>query len=333
MLLPGPLVIRGTVFDPPLFCAPMASITHSAFRRLISDFGGYGALFTEMLSAKTILRESLTDSPCLKRRPEEGKLIYQLLVQDSVRLPESIERLSALKPDGLDLNVACAAPKVLRQKGGAELFEDADRLREVLGVMRRAFAGPLFAKLRLGRQADGWRKRLRERLALMEGEGVDALTVHPRFQEEKFKRSARHALYAELAEQTRLPIIASGDVTGADFLRAPGAQFAPAAGIMVGRMAAACPWVFARWHDPGLAVDHAEVWRRLCDYIAEDFEPVRALSRLKVIAPYFARNFTFGHTFFKAVHSAPSFASARARAEDFLSARPALSRGVSVGGI
>ena len=328
-----PLALRGVVFDPPLFCAPMASITHSAFRRLLADFGGYGALFTEMLSAKMILREDRERSPCLKRRPQEGKVVYQLLAWDTARLAETIERLSPLKPDGLDLNAACAAPSVLRSRGGADLCEDPARLCAILRVMRRAFAGPLFVKLRLGRETEGWRERLHARLRLLEDEGVDALTVHPRFHEEKFKRSARHELIAELAARTRLPVIASGDICGAHDPDARSAALAPAAGLMIGRMAAACPWVFARWHDPELAVDPAQVWRRLCGYIAEDFGPAQALIRLKVLAPYFARNFLFGHTFFTAVHSAPDLASAVERSERFLAEGPQLSRSVSVGGI
>jgi len=329
----APLSLRGVVFDPPLFCAPMAAITHSAFRRLLSDFGGYGALFTEMLSARMILREDRERSPCLKRRPGEGKVIYQLMVADTVHLPEIVDRLSALRPDGLDLNAACAAYAAVRQGCGSDLFEDAPRLRAILRVMRRSFLGPLFAKIRLGRQSEGWRGRLEDRLRLMADEGVDALTIHPRFFEEKFKRSARHALYGELAQQARLPIIASGDIRGPEDFREHAGHLAPASGVMIGRMAAACPWVFARWRDPGLRVDHAEVWRRLCGYIAEDFDPTQALVRLKVIAPYFARNFLFGHTFFKAVHAAPDLAAARRRAEDFLSAEPALVRHVSVDGI
>ncbi|HAM36460.1 MAG TPA: hypothetical protein DEB40_13080 [Elusimicrobia bacterium] len=329
----APLTLRGVAFAPPLFCAPMAAITHSAFRRLLSDFGGYGALFTEMLSARMILREDRERSPCLKRRPGEGKVVYQLMATDTVRLPEIIDRLLPLRPDGLDLNAACAAPTVVRQGCGSDLFEDAPRLRAILRVMRRCFPGPLFAKIRLGRQSEGWQSRLEERLRLLADEGVDALTIHPRFFEEKFKRSARHALYAELARQARLPVIASGDIRGPEDLRANAAHLAPASGVMVGRMAAACPWVFARWRDPGLRVDRAEVWRRLCGYIAEDFEPARALVRLKVIAPYFARNFHFGHTFFKAVHGAHDFATARRRSEEFLSAGPALARHVSLDGI
>lgn len=329
----APLCLRGVVFDPPLFCAPMAAITHSAFRRLLSDFGGYGALFTEMLSARTILREDRERSPCLKRRPEEGKLIYQLMASDAARLPEVIDRLAPLRPDGLDLNVACAAYPATRQGCGAALFDDPPRLRAILKAMRRCFPGPLFAKIRLGRQSEGWQDRLGERLSLIADEGVDAVTIHPRFFEEKFKRGARHALYGELAQKARLPVIASGDIRGPEDLREHAAALAPASGVMVGRMAAACPWVFARWRDPGLRVDHAEVWRRLCDYVVEDFAPGPALARLKVLAPYFARNFFYGHSFFKAVHTAPDLAALRLRAERFLSAGPALDQQISVSGI
>ncbi|MDD5657732.1 MAG: tRNA-dihydrouridine synthase family protein, partial [Elusimicrobia bacterium] len=311
----------------------MAEITHSAFRRLLADFGGYGALFTEMLSARMILREDLERSPCLKRRPGEGKLIYQLMVADTVRLPEIIDRIRLLRPDGLDLNLACAAYPATRQGCGAALFDDPPRLRDVLRVMRRSFPGPLFAKIRLGRQSDGWRGPLAERLRLLADEGVDALTIHPRFFEDKFKRGARHALYEELARGARLPVIASGDIRGPEDVREHAAALAPVSGIMIGRMAAACPWVFARWRRPDLPVDHAEVWRRLCDYVVEDFAPAPALIRLKVIAPYFARNFFYGHAFFKAVHSAPDLAELRRRAEGFLSRRPALDGRVAVNGI
>jgi tRNA-dihydrouridine synthase B len=328
-----PLTLRGVTFDPPLFCAPMAAITHSAFRRLLADFGGYGALFTEMLSAKMILHENRENSPWLKRRREEGKVIYQLMVMDTVSLPEIIERLAPLKPDGLDLNGACTAHTVLKQGGGTDLFDDINRLREIVKVMRKDFTGPLTVKIRLGSRNSDWRDRLRERLKLLEDEGVDALTIHPRFYEEKFKRSARHSLYAELASETSLPIIANGDITGIVSFRNNAEAFLSTAGIMIGRMAVACPWIFSRWHNPGLVVDHAEVWNRLCDYIIEDFLPVQAIIRIKIIAPYFARNFTFGHEFFKAVQSAPDWATARERASRFLAESPGLMKDISVSGI
>lgn len=327
------LSIRGSVVDPPLFCAPMAAITHSAFRRLLADFGGYGALFTEMLSARMILHENVLSSPWLKRRPQEGKVIYQLMVMDTVQLPEIIERLDSLKPDGLDLNVACAAHTVMKQGGGADLYYDLVRLREILQVMRRSFGGWLTVKIRLGNEAPDWFELLVERIRLFEDEGVDALIIHPRFYEEKFRRSARHSLYAELAARTRLPIIASGDITGHDCFSEHHKSLASASGIMIGRIAAACPWVFAKWHNHNLEIDRAEVWARLCDYIAEDFTPVQALIRIRIIAPYFARNFIFGHEFFKRIQSAPDFETACGRAQEFFRSSPELAKLVSVEGI
>ena len=328
-----PLTLRGVVFDPPLFCAPMAGITHCAFRRLLADFGGYGALFTEMLSAKMILKEDLARSPWLKRRPAEGRVIYQLLVADTDRLPAVLERLAALAPDGLDLNSACPAPVIRQQGGGADLFEDADRLRAIVRVLRQHFAGPLTVKIRLGRQTPDWRARLSERLHLLADEGVDALTLHPRFAEEKLKRSARHELYAELAADGRLPLIANGDILGPDYVRERAASFAATAGLMIGRQAALQPWIFAQWRRPGLAVRHDEVWRRLYDYIIEDFEAPQALARIKIFTAYFARNFLFGHTLFKTVQVAPDLNAARERAEVFFATQPALCRHPSLAGL
>lgn len=330
---PTSLTLRGVDFAHPLFSGPMAGITHSAFRRLLADYGGYGALWTEMLSVRHILDEDIHASPWLKRRPQEGKVIYQLLVAGVHRLPEAVDRLSALHPDGLDLNIACPAPGIRRQRGGADLFEDRSRLREVVRVLRRSFPGLLTVKMRLGRQRPEWRETLYDRMQLLEDEGVDALTIHPRYSEEKLRRSARHDLYAELAAVTRLPIIASGDITGRDYAVAHAAGLAPTVGLMVGRMLAAQPWLFAKWHDPALVVDHLDVWDRLCDYIVEDFPADQALIRIRTIAPYFARNFLFGHTFQSRVRAAPDIPAARARASEFLSGGPPLDPNVAVGGI
>lgn len=331
--LPAPFTVRGITFDPALFCAPMANITHSAFRRLVADFGGYGALFTEMLSVKSVLQEDPLHSPWLKRRPGDGKLIYQLLVSDVEGLPECLERLAPLRPDGIDLNCGCVAPKVLRRGGGAALFDDLERLRAVVRVMRRHVEVPLFVKFRLGHQSGDWRARLVARLRLLEGEGVDVVTIQPRFSEEPRGRRVRHELYDELSAATTLPIVANGDISAALCPADQALAFAPVAGLMIGRMAAVQPWIFAQWHHPALVVDYTDVWRRLCDYIAEDFEPHKALLRLKVVTPYLARNFVFGHNLFRAIQPAPDFATARERGITFMETTPALRKDITPSGI
>ena len=331
---PAPLTLRGVCFDPPLFCAPMAGITHSAFRRLLSDFGGYGGLYTEMLSAKMVSNEGTDSSPWLKRRPGDGKTIYQLLVVDTDNLIRCIDHLAPIAGDGIDINLACPAATVQVQGGGSNLFDDPARLASIIRVIRNQHTGPLLVKIRLGRPTPEWRSVLRDRLKLFEDEGIDALTMHPRVAEESLNRyAARHDIHAELAAETRLPIIANGDITGADYMRDREALFSTAAGLMIGRMAAARPWIFAQWHNPGFEVDLAQVWSRYCEYLEEDFGPKKALGKLKLFTPYFARNFVFGHTFYTVVQGAPDWTTARERATQFLAASPALTHTVNLSGL
>ncbi len=319
-----PLELRGVVFDPPLFSAPMAGITHSAFRRLLSDFGGYGALYTEMLAGKYILHEDEAQSPWLKRRPAEGRLVYQLLLSSHDRLPEIAARLQRLHPDAVDLNLACNALPVRKQGGGSDLFRDMKRMRAILHGLRTHFAGPLLVKIRLGDETEGWPERLHERLRLFEDEGVDAVVLHARYRAEKLGRPARPWLYPAVAAKTRLPIIANGDIHSPTFMDEHAESLSAVRGLMVGRMLVACPWLFGRWRDPDLGIDHAAIWNRYCDYLLEDFSLDGALKRLKIFTPYFARNFFFGHNLFTAVQIAPDFAAARARAQAFFARSPRL---------
>lgn len=319
-----PLTLRGVVFDPPLFSAPMAGITHSAFRRLLSDFGGYGALYSEMLAGKYILHEDADKSAWLKRRPGEGRVIYQLLMSSDDRLPEIVARLQLLNPDGIDLNLACNALSVRKQGGGSDLFRDMKRMQAILRGLRARFAGPLLVKIRLGDDIEGWRAPLRDRLQLFDDEGVDAVVLHARFRGEKLGRPSRLSLYPALAAQTRLPLIANGDLHSLAFVTQHAESLAAVRGLMVGRMLVACPWLFGQWRAPDLTVDHVALWNRYCDYLLEDFTLDGAIKRLKIFTPYFARNFFFGHNLFTAVQIAPDFATARARAQAFFDQSPRL---------
>ncbi len=317
------LEIRGVRFSPPLFCAPMAGLTHSAFRRLLSDFGGYGAVFTEMLSGTWLLNENLRTSPAVKRRPQEGLVIYQLMISDPAQVPAVAGQLARISPCGIDLNCACPAPHIRAAGAGSELFEDRDRLAAILTALRERFTGPLTVKIRLGKPQDKWQAPLRDRLRLFEDCGLDAVTLHPRFTSEKLRRRARHELLGEIASWTRLPLIASGDILGPETIHARAHHFDAVAGLMLGRMAVVQPWIFAAWEGRKPAVDYLEIWLRYCQYAAEDFEPQYVLGRVRAFTAYYARNFMFGHTLFSAAQSARDLATLREQATEFLGHSPA----------
>lgn len=328
-----PLDIGTLQVTPALLLAPMAGVTHSAFRRLVSDFGGYGALCTEMLSARAVRHENLRTSPFTRRRPEEGTVVYQLLVSEPDEATAAIGRLKDTAPDAIDINLGCPAPEVRKFRGGVSLFLDMPRLEQVLQAARTAWTGPLSVKCRLGDNRPDWQAQLRERLALFEACGVDALTVHPRFHDEKLKRIARWQELNWIAREAAMPVIGNGDITSTARLQAARDLCPKVAGWMIGRAVVSRPWLFADAVGEQTAVDYADAWDRLCRYVVEDFAAERVLGRVKEFTTYFSRNFMFGHELFRASQGARSLEQLRERALQFLGRSPQTVSEPSMSGI
>jgi len=331
----APLHLKNITVSPPLFLAPMAGVTNSAFRRLISDFGGHGALFTEMLSGKAILHEKAGETPFTKKRPQEGPVWFQLALNGTEDLPAIIERLKPMSPAAVDLNLGCPAPEMEKIGTGVALFEDTVRLEAVLTKLRKCWDGILTIKCRLWKTESNWQNEFVTRLRILESCGVDALFVHPRFFNEKLKRNARWKTFPWICGQTALPVIANGDIGGAADIEENADVFAQVKGFMIGRQAVVRPWLF-RELASGVApdlIDYAEVWKRYFDYVNEDFPPERAIGRLKEFSKYYACNFFFGHLLKSASQGASSIPDLYEKAMRFLSARPRVVAKPSVSGI
>ena len=317
--------LNGKAIAPALFLAPMAGITNSAFRRLLADFGGYGALTTEMLSASAFLRENPAQSAFSRRRECEGPVIYQLRISSEENLEATFAKLEELNPAAIDLNLGCPAPEIQKQASGAALFRDFERLRQVLTRIRACYRGALTVKCRLGDDPERWREPFVERLRLFEDSDVHAITVHPRFSTEKLKRRARWQEFPWIAARTRLAVIGNGDVRTVRDVRDNADCFGPLAGLMLGRIVAQKPWIFREFAGlPPVEIHFAEVWDRLYRYTLEDLPPERAIGRLKEFTAYFSNNFFFGHELFKACQKARSVFEIRGAAMRFLESNPEL---------
>jgi tRNA-dihydrouridine synthase B len=335
-LYPGGLfksvILDGMTIAPALFLAPMAGITHSAFRRLLADFGGYGALTTEMLSASAFLHENPVQSSFSKRRDCEGLVIYQLRISGKEDLEAVFAKLAAQHPAAIDLNLGCPAPEIQHQSSGAALFRDFERLKQVLKRIRACYAGILTVKCRLGDDPEHWREPFLERLKLFEDHDVRAITVHPRFSTEKLKRRARWHEFPWIAARTTLPIIGNGDVRSVQDIQENPTSFSSLAGLMLGRIVAQKPWIFREFTgQPPLEIQYAEVWDRLYRYTLEDLPPERALGRMKEFTTYYSQNYFFGHELFKRTQKARNILEIREAAMHFLDSNPQLAEAPRIG--
>ena len=319
------ITLNGKTIAPALFLAPMAGITNSAFRRLLADFGGYGALTTEMLSASAFLHENPAQSAFSKRRECEGRVIYQIRTSGEENIEATFAKLESQNPAAIDLNLGCPAPEIQRLASGAALFRDFQRLKQVLARIRSCYRGTLTVKCRLGDDPENWREPFIERLRLFEDFDVHAVTVHPRFSGEKLKRRARWKEFPWIAAQTRLPVIGNGDICRLQDIEDNRVCFRPLAGLMLGRIVAQKPWIFREFAlHPSLEINHAEVWDRLYRYTLEDLPPERAIGRLKEFTTYFSTNFFFGHELFRMCQGARNINEVREAAMRFFETNPKL---------
>lgn len=315
------IVIRDLVISPPLFLAPMAGLTHLALRRVIKEIGGVGLLSTEMLAARRLPGENPAISPFLLRTELERPLSYQMVVARADDVAPAMAALHRLGADAVDLNMGCPAPALRQQGAGAALMEAPATVRAIVAAARKSTNLPLTAKIRLGATLD--EVKLRDFCLLLEGEGIDLITVHARLRGESFVRTPRWEWVGRVKSWLSIPVVANGGIhsaaDGARCLAISGAD-----GLMIGRAAAEMPWLFAHLATalygapaPATALDLPSVYHRFADLLETHFPPERRLGRLKEFTHYFQKNYAFGHHLGSTVQSSSSWREARDRADSF----------------
>jgi tRNA-dihydrouridine synthase len=332
------IILKNKTVSPALFLAPMAGITHSAFRRLISDFGGYGVLFTEMLSCKALLHEKLQESPYTKKRQCEDKVIYQLALNGHEDMERIIYRLRDITPFGFDLNLGCPAPKIRKQCSGAGLFNNIKQLARVLEMVRKHWDGILTVKCRLGENEEEWFPEFKKRLSLFDSYGIDAITIHPRFIKEKLRKSARWELFSKISDNTDIPVIGNGDIQDVQQIEDNKKHFKTLSGLMLGRISVVKPWIFSIFNNKinllcetitSPSIDYLKVWDKFYQYTIEDFSPGKALGRIKEFSSYYALNFFYGHQFYRIIQGSKNLTQLYKSALSFLNKEPVLCKNIT----
>lgn len=314
------LQLGSLTITPPLVLAPMVGVSHSALRTIIMELGGVGLLSTEMLSARRLPSSNPTIDPFLIRGDRERPLSYQMMVANPTAVQPAMAALHRLGADAVDLNLGCPAPTTRRSGAGSRLAEEHDLVREVVAAARRATTLPLSAKIRLGSKLN--EEKLRNFCQMLEGEGLDYLTVHGRLQKEPFVRRPRWEWIGKVKGWLTIPVIANGGIFSVEDARQC-LEISGADGLMIGRAAPMTPWLFAEidhalYGGPAPPViDKPAIYRRFVAILEERFPPARHLGRLKEFTHYFSKNYPFGHHLAMAVQRSASMAAALEAAEDF----------------
>jgi tRNA-dihydrouridine synthase len=310
----GPVSISKDPLSPPLILAPLATLSHAALRLLIEELGGCDLYYNEMISAAAYLAGASFESYYLQTHPDPSRLVHQIVGYNEEEIDACAQQLAAVGVFGIDINMGCSAPPIVRKGGGIAWMRDRSRAALLVRRLRASLPGTrLSVKLRLGDRDDI--NRLVEFARALQDAGLDYLTLHPKTRKEGEQRPARWDRIAKLQQSLTIPVIGNGNVVDSASYERKVEQASPSA-VMIGRAAAQKPWIFAeikRSRDAGRAdrgtgdttggaagdtggtLDLRAVDHRFRELLQElqprEFWPTRA----KRFYRYYSTNFRFGY--------------------------------------
>jgi tRNA-dihydrouridine synthase B len=290
-----PLKIGCRSIQKRLVLAPLSFLGNIAFRELLSHYGGYGLLFSEMCSAKAVPHENRFSSPCFRwRDAERSHLICQIFGDDPSRMADAARRIESEGLFGVDINFGCSNTAICRRNCGAALLKDPDLASTIVAEVRKVISCPLAVKFRTGWRDDpAFAVQMAKQF---EDAGADALTFHPRVAPDRRSRPPKWAYIGMVKQAVNIPVFGNGDVFDRDDCRRM-IQETGCDGVALGRMAVARPWIFAELTDD-IQVNREmfmDASIQLAQLLELHYEPIAAIKRFKRFAFYFSANFRFGH--------------------------------------
>jgi nifR3 family TIM-barrel protein len=247
-----------TLDRPIIALAPMEDVTDTVLRELLlglADPGCLHVMMTEFVS---------TDG--LVHKKARKRVIHRLLVTDSERkllkekgvrivaqiwgnTPENYQQVireiaDEMEFDGIDINMGCPVPKVVRRGCCSGLIGNPSLAKEIIQASQEASHLPVSVKTRIGLKSIATEEWIGHVLETRPA----ALTIHGRTQ-----KQMSHGLadWSEIAKAARLrdqmgldlPILGNGDVQSLEEAREKCAEH-KLDGAMIGRGIFDNPWIF-----------------------------------------------------------------------------------------
>jgi nifR3 family TIM-barrel protein len=222
--------------------APMAGVADMAFRELCKE---YGAALTvgEMVSSKGITMTDRKSRELLMLSDRERPAAVQIFGYDADIMAESVKSVLEFKPDIIDINMGCPAPKIVNNKSGSSLLRYPDLAESIMKAVVNASSVPVTVKMRSGWDSDS--KTAVEIAKRAEQAGIAAVTVHGRTREQMYALPIDFDIIRQVRDAVKIPVIGNGDITDG-ISAAKMIELTDCDAVMVGRGALGRPWVFSQ---------------------------------------------------------------------------------------
>ena len=297
--------LRGLEVFPNTILSPMDGVTDAPFRRLCRVLSGdrMGLLVSEFVPTDGDAVFNPEGHKQLRFFPEERPFGVQIFGRFPDRMADAARKIAArYRPEYIEVNAGCPAPKVAGKGSGSGLLRDLPRLQEILHEVRSALDQggadiPLTLKCRIGWDSESI--NVMETLRIAEGEGVEMLTVHGRTRLQGYNGLADWDWIGKVAAAARIPVIGNGDVNSVEVARERIDSYG-VSGVAIGRGAMHNPWIFGQIADAWegkpahviTAVEALDVFPLYYKFKLEDGSTeMGALGRLKQLAARLCKGF------------------------------------------
>ena len=222
--------------------APMAGVTDIPFRKMVRKWAKDSLVFTEMINSIGFVQSKKVEE-IAQITEEDNPIIYQFSGSDPYFFAKAAQRAQGLGAFGIDINMGCPTPKIVKKGDGAGLLKDIKRTQEIFEEVVKSVDLPVSVKIRAG-----WDENsiiATEYAQLAEACGLSAVAIHGRTRTQFYQDKANWDHIKKAQEAVSIPVLGSGDLwTPEDGKRM--IEYTGCAGLWVARGCLGAPWIVAQ---------------------------------------------------------------------------------------